>query len=167
MYSMQRTVSVKLDVPDGFLDYLKTCSEVFNRHVEWAFLNKTYNKLKANQDLYHQLREEFSKYPLLLFKSIRDTACEAVKATKFKFKPTKKPYSHIRYNKNTFSFEVIVVFSWSGKRLETIIKLPKFFTKRYANWKFQSATIGLDKEKCYQSESYIHCTYATTSSIRK
>ena len=98
MYSMQRTVSVKLDAPEGFLDYLKTCSEVFNRHVEWAFLNKTYNKVKAHHDLYHQLREEFSTIPSCIIQSVRDVALEAVKATKFKFKPIKKSYSAIRYN---------------------------------------------------------------------
>lgn len=98
IYMMQRTVSLKVDVPDGFLDYLKTCSDIFNRHVEWCFANKTFNKLKANAALYYPLREEFPQIPSAILQAIRDTACEAVKATKFKFKPTKKTYSAVRYN---------------------------------------------------------------------
>ena len=81
---------------------------------------------------------------------------EAVKATKFKFKPTKKPYSAIRYNKNTITLRGnLLTFSWSGKRIKQIIKLPNFFTKRYANWKFQSATIGYDKQKGYVKANLI------------
>jgi putative transposase len=49
----------------------------------------------------------------------------------------------------------LLTYSWSGKRLKQIIKLPNFFTKRYANWKFQSATIGFDKQKGYVKANLI------------
>jgi putative transposase len=144
MICMQRTISIKIDVPDGFMDYLKTCSEIFNRHVEWCFEQKSYNKMKAHAELYHQLREEYPAIPSSIIQAVRDTACEAVKATKFKFKPIKKPYSHVRYNARTVSLRGnLLSFSWSGDRIKQIIKLPKFFDK-YRGWKFQAATIGYD-----------------------
>ena len=153
IYMMQRTVSLKVDVPDGFLDYLKTCSDIFNRHVEWCFANKSFNKLKANAVLYYPLREEFPQIPSAILQAIRDTACEAVKATKFKFKPTKKTYSAVRYNARTITLRGnLLSFSSSLGRIRQIIKLPTFFTNKYGNWKFQSATIGYDNRlKCFKA----------------
>lgn len=145
---MKRTVSVKLDAPANFLEYLETCAVIFNRHVDWSFDNKSCNKVKAHQDLYKSLRDEFPTIPSCIIQSVRDTALEAVRATKFKFKPTKKPHSAVRYNKNTISLRGnLLTYSWSGKRLKQLIKLPKFFTDRYSAWKFQSATIGYNKMK--------------------
>jgi IS605 OrfB family transposase len=146
---MQRTVSIKVDVPEGFLDYLKTCSEIFNRHVEWCFEHKSYNKLKAHTGLYYKMREEFPQIPASIIQAVRDTACEAVKATKFKFRPTKKPYSHVRYSRHEISLRGnLLSFSWSGERIRQLIKLPNFFDK-YKGWKFQAATIGYSKQKGY------------------
>ena len=145
---MQRTIFVKINVPNGFLDYLKTCSELFNRHVEWCFENKSYNKMKAHGELYYKLRGEYPAIPSSVLQAIRDTACEAVKATKFKFKPTKKPHSAVRYNARTVSLRGnLLSFSWSGQRIKQLIKLPTFFTNRYQDWKFQAATIGYSKSK--------------------
>ncbi len=147
---MQRTIAIKVDVPEGFLDYLKTCSDIFNRNVEWCFANGTHSKIKAHKELYYNLREEFPTIPSCILQAVRDTALEAVKATKFKFRPIKKSYSAVRYNKNTITLRGnLLSFSWSGNRIKQLIKLPTFFTKRYGNWKFQSATIGYDKQKGY------------------
>ena len=147
---MQRTVSIKVDVPEGFLGYLERCSEIFNRHVEWCMANESHNKVKAHHALYYPLRSEFPDMPSAIIETIRDTACEAVKATKFKFKPTKSPHSAVRYNSRTISLRGnLLSFSWSGERIKQLIKLPSFFTKRYEGWKFQSATIGFDKRKGY------------------
>ena len=150
MYMMRRTIPIKINVPKGFLDYLKTCSEIFNRHVDWCFANKSYNKNKAHKDLYYPLRAEFPNMPSNIIQSVRDTACEAVKATKFKFKPKKKLHSSVRYNKNTIALRGnLLSFSWSGDRVKQLIKLPDFFRSRYGNWKFVAATIGYNKQKGY------------------
>jgi putative transposase len=156
---MQRTISIKIDVPEGFLDYLKTCSEIFNRHVDWCFEHKNWNKVKAHHALYYSLRQEFPTIPSCIIQAVRDTALEAVKATKFKFKPTKKPYSHVRYNKNTLTLRGnLLSFSWSGGRVKQLIKLPTFFKDKYQNWKCQSGTIGYDAHhKCFKANLTFSC----------
>jgi putative transposase len=150
---MQRTISIKIEVPSGFLDYLKTCNELFNKYVEWCFDTKSYNKNKAHAELYNNFRQEYPDINSGTIQCIRDTALESVKALKFKFKPIKKPYSHIRFDKRTVSIRgEKLSFAWSGDRIKQIIKIPEFFKKRYGNWKFQAATIGYDRfKKCFKA----------------
>lgn len=151
---MQRTISLKIDLPAEFADYLATCATIFNRYIAWAFDAKSYNKSKAHQELYSVLRKEYPDVPSAIIQSIRDTALENVKALKFKFRPFKKPTSHVRYDKRTISLRGNQLsIGWSGdKRIKQIIKLPKFFQERYADWKFQAATIGYDRfKKCFKT----------------
>jgi putative transposase len=151
---MQRTISLKIEMPAEFADYLATCATIFNRYVAWSFDTKSYNKSKAHQELYSILRKEYPDVPSAIIQSIRDTALESVKALKFKFRPFKKPTSHVRYDKRTISLRgEQLSIGWSGdKRIKQIIKLPKFFKDRYADWKFQAATVGYDKfRKCFKA----------------
>ena len=96
---MQRTISLKIDLPAEFADYLATCATIFNKYVAWSFDTKSYNKSKAHQELYSVLRKEYPDVPSAIIQSIRDTALESVKALKFKFRPFKKPTSHVRYDR--------------------------------------------------------------------
>ena len=145
---MQRTVSIKITTPEGFLDYLKTCNEIYNKYIEWCFDNKTYNKKKAHEELYRLYRELYPNIPSAMIQTIRDTALESVKSLKFKFKPTKKPYSAIRYDSRTIALRGDLLYlTWSGKRFSQIISIPKFFKDKYIDYKFQSATIGYNKFK--------------------
>ena len=150
---MQRTISLKIDAPAEFLDYLKTCNELFNKYVEWCFETKSYNKNKAHVELYEKYRQEFPSINAGTLQCIRDAALESVKALKFKFKPIKKPHSHIRYDARTISLRGDQLsFSWSGDRIKQMIKIPEFFKKQYGNWKFQAATIGYDRfKKCFKA----------------
>ena len=144
---MQRTISIQITPPEGFLQFLETCNTIFNRYVDWSFEKKTYNKNKAHVELYGKLKSEFLDIPTGLLQTIRDSALEAVKALKLKIKPTKKPWSMVRYDKRTVSLRGdLLTFSWSGDRIRQIIKIPEFF-KKYAGWTFQAATIGYDKIK--------------------
>lgn len=88
-----------------------------------------------------------------MLQTIRDNALESVKALKFRFKPKKKPHSHVRYDSRTISLRGDQLsLSWSEGRIKQIIKLPKFFKDRYGDWKFQAATIGYDKfKKCFKA----------------
>jgi IS605 OrfB family transposase len=149
---MQRTVSIKIEVPDGFLDYLKTCAVIFNRHVEWCFDNKSVNKLKAHHGIYHDLRAEFPEIPSAIVQTLRDEACEAVKLLKFKFRPTKTPGSAVRYNARTLTLRgKLLTFSWSGKRIRQLIKIPAYFEK-YGKGSCQAGTIRYDKHnKCFKA----------------
>jgi hypothetical protein len=45
---MRRIYSFYLSVPDGFLDFLKTCTDIYSHHVEWAFENKSTNNAAKN-----------------------------------------------------------------------------------------------------------------------
>lgn len=151
---MQRTISLKIEMPTEFSDYLATCATIFNRYVAWSFDTKSYNKNKAHKELYSIFRKEYPNVPSAIIQSIRDAALENVKATKFKFRPSKKPTSHIRYDKRAVSLRGDQLsISWSGeKRIKQIIKLPKFFKDRYSDWKFQAATIGYDRfKKCFKA----------------
>jgi len=93
---------------------------------------------------------------------------EAVKAVKFKFKPIKKPYSAIRYNKNTVSLRGnLLSFSWSGKRIRQLISIPSYF-KKYSGWKFQSATIGFNKQQnCFKANLTFTSSTPTTKQSDK
>lgn len=150
---MQRTISLKIEAPVDFLRFLETCNAVYNRYVDWCFEQKSYNKNKAHKELYEKFRQEYSTIPSGLLQTIRDNALESVKALKFKFKPIKKPHSHVRYDARTVSLRGNQLsFSWSGERIKQIIQLPKFFNERYGNWKFQAATIGYDRfKKCFKA----------------
>jgi IS605 OrfB family transposase len=133
--------------PNGFLDYLKTCSDIFTRHVEWAFSNKSTNKVQAHKDLYQVIRSEYPNIPSNILQATRDQALEAVRRLKFKIKPKKKPHSAVRYDARTITLRGnLLTFSWSGKRIRTLINLPQHF-QQYKNWKMQSGTIGYDKVK--------------------
>ena len=149
---MQRTVSLKIDLPKEFSSYLETCATIFNRYISWCFDNKTYNKSKAHQELYQLFRNEYPEIPSAIIQSIRDTALENVKALKFKFRPFKSATSHVRYDKRMISLKGDKLsIGWSGARIKRAIKLPKFFTERYATWKFKAATIGYDRlRKCFK-----------------
>ena len=150
---MQRTISLKIDAPIEFLGYLKACNQLFNSYVDWCFETKSFNKNKAHIELYQKFRQEFPNVNAGTLQCIRDAALESVKALKFKYKPLKKPYSHIRYDARTVSLRGNQLsFSWSGSRIKQIITIPAFFRKRYGTWKFQAATIGYDRfKKCFKA----------------
>jgi hypothetical protein len=51
---MKKTVSIPVDLPsDRFLSLMSECAEIFNKHIDWAIANKSYNKNKAHKELYH------------------------------------------------------------------------------------------------------------------
>jgi putative transposase len=144
---MRRTFSFHMPAPVGFLDYLKTCSDIFAEHVEWAFQTKSTNKVKAHQDLYQKIRTGHPEIPANILQATRDQALEAVRRLKFKHKPKKKPHSSVRYDARTIALRGnLLTFSWSGKRIRTLVNLPPHF-QQYKNWKMQAGTIGYDKQK--------------------
>lgn len=159
---MQRTVKVKINVHEGFLTFMETCSFIFNEHIEWCFSNKSYNKVKAHKDLYFLLREKYPKIPSALLQTIRDTALESVKQTKFKFKPVKKLHSAIRYDKRTCTLKNNrrLRISWSEERIVQNIIVPDWFIKKHSNFSFKSATVSYNKQ---QKQFYANLTYESNS----
>ncbi len=116
---MKRTVSIPVNLPsERFLPLMSECAEIFNAHVDWASASRTYNKNKAHKDLYHLLRLQHPSVPSALVQTIRDNALEAIKATKFKRVPRKKPTSALRYDKRTMTLRgQQLTLSCIGKRV--------------------------------------------------
>ena len=101
---MKRTVSIPVNLPrERFLPLMGSCADIFNQHVDWALKERTWNKNKAHKALYADLRAQYPNVPSALVQTIRDNAMEAVKATKFKRHPKKKPTSGLRYDKRTMT----------------------------------------------------------------
>jgi putative transposase len=146
---MLRTVSIPTNLnPEHFLPLMKQCAEIFNAHVDWALEQHTYNKSNAHDALYMQLRQSHPEIPSAFIQSVRDTAMEAVKATKFKRVPRKKPNSALRYDKRTMTLRGDqLTLSCIGKRAKTILNIPDYFREIYNTWTFKGATLIYQRRK--------------------
>jgi IS605 OrfB family transposase len=144
---MKRTVSIPVDLPsERFLPLMGECAEIFNAHIDWALANRTYNKNKAHKELYHLLRLQHPSVPSALIQTIRDNALEAIKATKFKRIPRKKPTSALRYDKRTMTLRgQQLTLSCIGKRVTLILNVPDYFKEVFENWDFCAATLTYSK----------------------
>lgn len=145
--AMKRTVSIPVNLPsERFLSLMSRCAEIFNAHIDWALANKTYNKNKAHKQLYHLLRLHYPCVPSALVQTIRDNALEAIKATKFKRVPRKKPTSALRYDKRTMTLRGHqLTLSCIGKRVSLILDVPDYFKEVFETWDFCAATITYSK----------------------
>lgn len=146
---MLRTVSIPVDLPkERFFSLMSQCAEIFNAHTDWAMEQKTYNKSKAHRDLYSQLRLAYSNVPSALLQATRDNALEAIKQTKFKRKPGKKPASGLRYDKRTMTLRgEQLTLSCIGKRVKLILNVPDYFREIYDNWDFSGNTNRANRKK--------------------
>ncbi|MGV0024501.1 RNA-guided endonuclease InsQ/TnpB family protein [Phormidesmis priestleyi] len=146
---MMRTVSIPVNLPsERFLPLMGQCAEIFNAHVDWALANGTYNKNKAHRDLYADLRLKYPGVPSALLQTVRDNAMEAVKATKFKRTPRKKPTSGLRYDKRTMTLRGCqLTLSCVGKREQVVLSIPDYFKDVFENWDFKGATLTYSKHK--------------------
>ena len=145
---MLRTVSIPVNLPsERFFCLMSQCAEIFNEHTDWAMEHKTYNKSKAHRDLYGQLRLAYPDVPSALLQATRDNALEAIKQTKFKRKPCKKPTSGLRYDKRTMTLRgKQLTLSCIGKRVKLILNVPNYFKAIYNNWDFRGATVTYTKQ---------------------
>jgi putative transposase len=146
---MRRTIKIKVDFSkENLLILLKTCSQVFNMHVDWAFQHHNYSKQKAHNALYDKIRIEYPNLPSGLIQSVRDTALEAVKANKFKLKPHKSETSGIRFDKRCVSLRGnLLSISSMNKRIRTLISIPNHFQEVFNSWKFTGLQLVFNKQK--------------------
>jgi putative transposase len=146
---MMRTVSIPVDLPsERFLPLMAQCAEMFNAHVDWAIENGTYNKSKAHQGLYADLRLAYPDVPSALLQTVRDNAMEAVKATQFKRKPRKKPTSGLRYDKRTMTLRgEQLTLSCLGRRVSVVLNVPDYFREVFDTWDFKGATVTYAKHQ--------------------
>ena len=146
---MLRTVSIPTDLePERFLPLMKQCADIFNAHVDWSLENHTYNKRKAHHALYARLRQMYPEIPSALIQTVRDTALEAVKATKFERRPRKKPGSSLRYDKRTMTLRGDqLTLSCIGQRARTMLDVPDYFREIFETWNFKGATLTYKRHK--------------------
>jgi putative transposase len=148
-YSVKRTVSIPVDLPpERFLPLMQACAQIFNTHVDWAIEHGTYNKSKAHDALYFELRGKHPDVPSAFVQAMRDTAMEAVKATKFKRVCRKKPTSGLRYDKRTMTLrgKQLTLSSISG-RVAVVLEVPDYFKEVFDDWDFKGATVTYDAQK--------------------
>lgn len=73
---------------------------------------------------------------------------EAIKATRFKRTPQKKPTSGLRYDKRTMTLRGNqLTLSCIGKRVQLILNVPDYFKDVFENWEFCGATVTYTKRK--------------------
>jgi len=162
---MQRTVSIPVDLPkERFLPLLKMCAEIFNQHVDWALCNQTYNKSRAHHDLYALLRCRYPEVPSALVQTVRDTAMEAVKATKFKRCPRQKPTSALRDDHRTITLRgQQLTLSCLGKRSRVILPVPEYFREVFETWTFKGATLTYTRRN---KQFWVRLVFETTAARR-
>ena len=145
---MLRTASFPIEVDEAkCFSLMEKCAEIFNAHVDWAFENKTYSKAKAHKALYATLVTKFNDVPTGLIQSVRDTALEAVKGTKFKSKPVKRPHGAIRFDKRTATLRMHkLTFSCIGPRQKTVIPIYDYIKPLLA-WEFKGMTLVYERNQ--------------------
>ncbi|WP_448269231.1 RNA-guided endonuclease InsQ/TnpB family protein [Nostoc sp. DSM 114159] len=157
---MKRTVSIPVDLPSTrFLPLMNQCAEIFNAHIDWALANSSYNKNKAHKELYHLLRVQFPSVPSALLQTVRDNALEAVKATKFKSIPRKKPTSGLRYDQRTITLRGRqLTLSCIGKRISLMLDVPDYFKEVFETWEFCGASVTYAKK---QAQFWVRLIFET------
>jgi putative transposase len=146
---MLRTVSIPIDLdPKRFLPLMKQCAAIFNAHVDWALEQHTYNKSRAHEALYAQLRQAYPEVPSALVQTVRDTAMEAVKADQFKRTSRQRIDSGLRFDKRTMTLRGHqLTLSCIGKRAQTLLQIPDYFREIYDTWTFKGATLTYRRKK--------------------
>lgn len=166
---MKRTLKIKLNLSTVVIEQLKEqlviCNTIFNRHIQWSYKQKTYNKRKAHEALYSFLRKKYPQINCALIQCIRDTAMEALKSVKFKTKPRKRKYSALRYDKRTFTLRGNQLsLSILNHRYKTILHIPKYYTDIYHNWSYKAAMLCFNKK---QNKFYINIVFENDKEIEK
>lgn len=158
---MTRTVHVLLDVDNDTYQRIKdtreSYAEIFNKHAQWAKSNKSANSSSAHKSLYEGMRKKHPHLPSAMIQCARNHALGAVKSYNSN-NPSKRWSKNIEYRSSSMNYDRRTVsltnsgkltFSLSGgKRGAAYVDIPRFFTDRYGDWKFNSATIGIDRNGC-------------------
>lgn len=154
---MQKTVKIKIEIEDKptVLDMMSQYTSMYNDHIEWAFHNKSYSKQKAHVDLYDKLRQKHPDIPSAMVQCARDNAFESVKATKFKYKPVKKGYATIRYDKRTSTLRGNqLTLSCIGKRMKFILVIPDCFLDTFTKGKYVGCSLQYKNEMFFVNLVY-------------
>ncbi len=144
---MQRTARIKIENKD----LRETIDQYFKAYcfcVEKGMELRTSNKKKIHDATYRELRNIYPKLPSALLQTVRDVACENLKAVKLSTKPIPKS-KFIRFDKRTFSFKNgKISMSTVNGRKKFQINIPKCFHK-YLDWECKASTIVLENNQLW------------------
>jgi len=159
-----RTITLKIDVtPDErqfLLHTMKDYTIAFNVCAEWGFDSRSCSKIRCHNATYCDIRQTVPNLPSSLVQSARDCACEALKATKCKFKPLRKEFSAMRYNQRVIRIYMetgYATIATSNGRIKAMFTVPGYYHK-YMNWKIKSSTVSFRKR---DKTFYLHCQLET------
>jgi IS605 OrfB family transposase len=145
--TMQRTIRIQIenqDLKDTIRQYFQAYCFCIDKGIELH----TSNKKKIHNATYYPLRKIYPNIPSALLQTIRNVACENLKAVKLKVKPIPKN-KFIRYDKRTFSYKNgIVSVSTINKRQKFNITLPKF-AEKYKSWNCKAGTVVLRNDQLW------------------
>jgi len=140
---MQRTIRLKIenkDLKNTVEQYFKAYCFCIDKGMELH----TSNKKQIHNATYYPLRKKYPNIPSALLQTIRDVACENLKAVKLKVKPIPKN-KFIRFDQRTFSYrnEIVSLSTINGRQKFQIV-LPKF-AQKYNSWNSKAGTVVLRK----------------------
>jgi putative transposase len=162
---LKRTIRLKIqpERPEDMLKLMVSYGELYSTHINWSLTNKTYSKQRAHEALYEKLRSTYPEVPSALIQVARDTALEAIKATKFKRTPKPRKYATLRYDKRTSTLRgQQLTFSSIGKRQKTILEIPDYFKNIFDTWNFTGCQLSY-----YDNIFWLCLNYETESPEKK
>jgi len=144
---MQGTVKIKIenkDLKDTIDQYFRAYKFCIDKGIE----PHSWSKIKIHNATYRKLRELYPKIPSALLQTVRDVACENLKAAKLRTKPIPKN-KFIRFDKRTFSFKngLISVSTINGRK-KINVSLPKYFEK-YLSWDCKAGVLVLKNNQLW------------------
>ncbi len=149
--NMLRTVTFKLRLVEddrrSLLETMKAYTKAFSESARWGFENKSWNKVDNHNATYKLVRQSIPDLPSSLVQGARDCACEALKATKCKTLPERKPLAAMRYNQRVITVNLVhgiaTIASTKG-RIKAAFFIPRNY-RDYLTWKIKSSTISYDR----------------------
>jgi IS605 OrfB family transposase len=144
---MERTVRIKIENED-LKDTVEQYFEAYKFCINKGFELHTYNKKKLHNATYGELRTNYPKIPSALLQTVRDVACENLKAVKLRIKPIPRN-KFIRFDKRTFSFKNgLVSVSIVNGRKKFNASIPEYF-KKYLNWDCKASVLILKNNQLW------------------
>lgn len=168
---MTRTVYVPLaidqDTYERLAKTIELYAQVFNEHALWSKEHKSTNVNQAHKELYAPLRDKYPDLPAAMIQLARNHAFGSMKSYNSN-NPDDKWSKEIEYsahsmlcNRLTVSMNTHGVLTFSlayGKRGKCNVNIPKYFTDRYGNWEFNSASIGINR----RGEAFANLSFRKT-----
>lgn len=153
-----RTVNIPLtltaDQLTNIANTIKEYSDHFNTYAHWLTANETTSKKKAHTAMYANLATIHPNFPTGLNQTARDQVVESIKSYNSRW-PNKKYGKTPKFSAKSYRVDARTIslkgngtltFSTVGKRVNTTIAIPKWFSDRYSDYEFAKwGSIGINR----------------------